>query len=123
MSAQELIAALNAEELLDALQDEREEYTKANENVMQAYIDALIECGEYPKSVTGSRSTHLSMVKGYGVTWHRYSGPLECLHCRTDLKDHVNGPPFKREIGIYSTALDRTTGYKCPDCDQMISER
>lgn len=42
--------------------------------------------------------------------------PLACPHCKADLRDHVNGPPFKREIGQYDRDRDRTVAWVCPDC-------
>lgn len=111
--------------LLAALADERDKYTESDKEVMQGYVDALIECGEYPSELTPvlvkQGTTHLRMVIAYGADWHRWREPLECPHCTTDLRNHESGPPFKREIGIYNMALDRTTGILCPDCDQMIS--
>jgi hypothetical protein len=115
---------MNAMELIDALKAERAKFTKADKDVMQGYIDALIECGEYPAELTPvmakQGTTHLRMVEGYGADWHRYSGPLECRHCKADLRNHESGPPFKREIGISDRLLDRITGYKCPDCGEML---
>jgi len=86
---------------------------------MQALIDELVERGYYPpKTVTGQHI--LSMVRGYGVEWHKWRGPLDCKACKVDLRDHENGPPFKREIGIYDSDRDRTTYFRCPDCGARL---
>lgn len=116
-----------ADRLLVLLEEERAKFGNANKELMQAFVDALIEYGEYPSELTPvmvkQGITHLEMVEGYGAEWHRWREPLECPHCATDLCARESGPPFKREIGIYSRELDRTTGFKCPDCDEMVSER
>ncbi len=49
-----------------------------------------------------------------GLCW---KSPVECPHCKCDLRDHKNGVPFKRTIGVYSREQDRTTHWKCPDCE------
>jgi hypothetical protein len=108
---------MNATELLAALEKERQKYTKSDPLVMWEYIDALIACGEYPKELVIVGSAHIHMVENYGVYWHRFKGVLECPHCDVDLRDHKNGPPFKRTIGVYSRALDRTVAWRCPDCN------
>jgi len=107
----------DATQLLAALKEEREKFEKADTAVMQGYVDALIECGEYPKEVNPRmKATHLSMVEGWGAYWHQWKGKLECPTCGADFRDLVNGPPGKREISIYSRARDRTVAQRCPDC-------
>lgn len=48
-----------------------------------------------------------------GLHWR---GVLECPECRADLRDHKNGVPGMRTIGIYSREQDRTVRWQCPDC-------
>lgn len=53
--------------------------------------------------------------------------PLTCPACKADLRgdeiplrwrtDYGGATHFCRAIGIYSTELDRTTHWKCPDCN------
>lgn len=57
-------------------------------------------------------------VENYGAYWHRWSGLLECEHCHADLRDHVNGPTFRRAIG--RVERDRVVGWECPDCGKEI---
>jgi hypothetical protein len=47
----------------------------------------------------------------------RWTGRITCPHCEADLRDHHNGIPYKRSIGMYSREQDRTTHWKCPDCE------
>ncbi len=56
------------------------------------------------------------MAEFWGEDWAIFKGPLECPHCHADLRDHENGPPFKREIGI--DINDRIAYWRCPDCSQ-----
>ena len=118
------LAALDKEpkSLLAALDKERNKFDRSDSAKMQEIIDQLIENGTYPFStwMLENGSTHLSMVEGYGAMWFQWSAPLNCPHCGTDLRDHVHGPPFKREIGIEGM-YDRVDYYKCPDCGQKIS--
>ncbi len=57
----------------------------------------------------------------YGPDHDKWREPLECPHCKADLRDHKAGPPFKREIGQYSLERDMTVGYQCPDCGKWWS--
>lgn len=112
---------LTDEALLDALDAERGKATQADVRVMRDMINALIVRGIYPKDpVKENPSTVESMVIGYGARWFQWRGPFACPHCKTDLRDHAHGPPFKREIGIHDPELDRTTGFVCPDCSKPL---
>jgi len=87
-----------------------EEYTKL--------IVEMIEAGVYPHTKVSSKIGIQKMVEGYGAYWFEYDAPHICPHCRSDLRDLENGPPFKREISNYSRELDRTVYYTCPDCQK-----
>jgi rubredoxin len=52
----------------------------------------------------------------YGPNWDTFTGACECPSCRADLRDLEAGPPFKRTIGVYDDAIDKTTAWRCPDC-------
>ncbi len=87
---------------------------------MDQMIEQLIARGVYSaKPQEGNPSTTKRMVECYGATWHIYRQPLECPHCKTDLRDMRAGPPFKREIGI--EANDRVSHFECPDCQKTIT--
>jgi len=45
-------------------------------------------------------------------------GTVECPHCKADLRDQVNGPPYKRTIARYCRDRDRTVAWICPDCEK-----
>lgn len=108
---------MSAEELLIALSEERAKFTKSDDDKMRYLISKLIEMGEYPaETAEGNPNTVWGMVDGWGAYWHRWSGVLECPHCGADLRNHESGPPFRRQIGMYSRKRDRTMGWKCPDC-------
>ena len=86
---------------------------------MVVLVEELVRRGHYPeKTVTGT--SVLTMVENYGVYWNQWAAPHQCRNCKADLRDHEHGPPFKREIGIYDTAIDRTTYYRCPDCQGRL---
>src|SRR5574340_130842 len=61
------------------------------------------------ETVEGNPNSVWSMVGGWGARWHEWRPPFECPHCKADLRDHRTGPPFKREVGRYDMARDRTT--------------
>lgn len=51
--------------------------------------------------------------------------PTNCPHCNTNLLGapipkeyliHCDSMYFKREIGVYDMARDRTVLFRCPDC-------
>ncbi len=110
------------ERLLDELDAERSKFTKANKQKMREVVDQLVTAGIYP--ITPAMEKHgydaMKMVDSYGARWHIWSEPLKCPNCSTDLRDHAVGPPFKREISVYSRELDRTIHFKCPDCGEVI---
>lgn len=89
-------------------------------NQMREICDELIERKVYPKYSSNSKYSALEMVKFYGVDWYLYKNPIKCPHCNSDLRDLKNGPPFKREIGIYDLEQDRTIYHQCPDCNKKI---
>lgn len=101
------------EQVLDALDEERRRFDRADKGLMQHYIDALVERGVYPReTVSGNPNSVRAMVEGYGARWHLWREPLACPHCGADLRNHVTGPPYKREI-----VHERERWVKeCPDC-------
>ena len=104
--------------LLDELDELRSKFsTQTNDDKrrMKAIIEVLIDTGVYTFTPQAEKMGIASMVECYGSRWHEYAGILECPHCHCDLRDLENGPPYKREIGIY--LWDRSAFYKCPDCD------
>lgn len=112
-----------SEEILAQLKEEREKFAKCDKDVMQGFVDLLVTLGVYPKSTPAMEKhgyTHLQMVESWGTDWHEWRDPLSCPHCDTDWRDQEAGPPFKREIGIYLPAQDRTVAWKCPDCGEEI---
>jgi hypothetical protein len=81
-------------------------------------VKVLVDLKHWPaKNKTGRYSAY-RMWEGYGPYWNVYEGPLECRHCKADLRNHESGPPFKREIGQVEN--DRCTHYVCPDCNKAI---
>ena len=112
---------LSNDALLDALDEEREKFTKSDLARMGTMVGELIRRGVYPaETVEGNPNNVLTMVSGWGARWHEWREPLTCPHCKTDLRDHRTGPPFKREIGHYDRNRDRTTSFSCPDCGNDI---
>lgn len=122
---------LSDDQLLDALDEEWQKFDRSDPNVMRDMIGVLILRGVYPKEHFRIESDHPvhprkmgtsaeAMVNGYGARWHIFRGPLECPRCGADLRS-PEGPPFKREIGMYDQGLDRTTHFVCPDCKERLS--
>lgn len=86
---------------------------------MRELCDFLVEAGHYPKeSVRGVPA--FDMMNNYGVCWNEYDEPHSCRHCGADLCDRVNGPPFKREIGMINRGEDGPHRYACPQCDGTV---
>ena len=120
--------SLLTEFLLDRLDEERSKFSNANEAVMVKIVEELVRRDEYREPIgTPHEVKHfvplesiLKAVWGYGARWHRYREPLRCPLCLTDLRDHENGPPFKREIGRIER--DRVAGWNCPDCGKEMSK-
>lgn len=108
---------MTAEEVMAELKAEREKYTTSDKAKMQQLCQTLVDMGVYP-AVSGIGYEPLKMVECWGVDWHEYSGILECRHCGADMRDHKNGPPFKREIGIIEN--DNCNSFMCPDCSKTI---
>ena len=112
--------------LLAKMDDKQVDWLKMDEHKarMCVLIDLLIKEGVYPRRKTPAMRKHgwtpYDMCDNYGVLWAFYKGPLKCKHCKKSLRDVKLGPPFKREVGIYDTAQDRTTHYMCPDCKGRI---
>ena len=108
--------------LLSQLKEERE-FTKSDKDIMQGFVDLLVTLGVYPESTPAMENhgyTHLQMVESWGAHWHEWREPLSCPSCGSDWRDQESGPPFKREIGIYSQGQDRTAAWKCPDCGEEM---
>lgn len=108
---------LDNEQLLKELDTERSRRF-SDEAKMKAMIGELITRGVYPKETVPGNPTKdiYRMVSGYGVYWFQWREPLNCWHCKADLRNLESGPPFKREIGRYDDRLDRTVYTTCPDC-------
>jgi hypothetical protein len=103
--------------LLDALDEERGKFDRADRIRMMHMVTELIARGVYPtETVPGNPNTVSTMVDGYGARWFLWREPLRCPHCGADLREHVTGPPYKREIAMYDQEADVTTGFFCPDC-------
>jgi len=113
-----MFEGLKDDEVLDALDAEREKFTECDETLMQAMVKELITRGVYPEeTIEGNPNTVWQMVKGWGARWFEWKGgKSECPKCGADLLDRKTGPPFQRVIGIYDRHLDRTVGWRCPDC-------
>lgn len=104
-------------DLLKMLADERGKFTRSDKVVMSELISELQSRGVYPQdTVPGNPNSVVTMVECWGAYWHEWSGQLSCPHCHVDLRDQNTGPPFKREIAVYSRERDRTTHYSCPSC-------
>lgn len=94
-------------------------FPEVDEAKLHQLIDEAICRDLYPKeTVSGNANTVFEMVRGYGARWFEWRGSLQCPYCEVDLRDHEHGPPFKREVGIYSQSQDRTVGFQCPDCQK-----
>jgi hypothetical protein len=107
-----------AEQLLEELREERNKFEAQNLR-MQELVDTLVELGVYPTNTPAQQKfgyTPMNMVQNWGVDWYRWEEPHQCPHCEADLRDHTNGPPFKREIGQYDQGVDRVTAWRCPEC-------
>lgn len=109
--------------LLNQLKAERGKFTNSDEKVMQELIDELVTLGVYPKEPTKAMKdcgySILKMVNCWGVDWFEYKEPFECPTCKADLRS-VEGPPFKREIGMSDWELDSVVDFVCPDCYRSI---
>ncbi len=118
---------MDTEKLLDELDQERQKFTRSDKEKMKEMVDLLVSAGIYPpmnEKMAKQGSTHLSMVESYGARWHVYDSPLECPHCKADLRNHESGPPFKREIGIEVRGFyDGVAYYNCPDCGANFSRQ
>jgi hypothetical protein len=116
---------IDIEQLLDQLDNERRKFTQADEEVIQRLVNKLIELGVYPTTSTMTKYGYSirDMVDGWGARWHIWSEPLACPKCKADWRDLESGPPFKREIGIYSDYTDSTIALYCPDCRAEFSRR
>jgi hypothetical protein len=112
-----ILANITDDELLEALKDERELFTRSSKAVMKVMIDELIRRKVYPANTPeGNPNDIYTMVSGWGAYWHIWKGTLECPHCKADLRDHKMGPPGLRQIGMVDRGLDRITHWVCPDC-------
>jgi hypothetical protein len=108
-------------DLLIILDEEWNKFCDSNPETMEAIVDELVKREVY--SITPIMKekgwTALQMVENYGANWHIYAKPLTCPYCKTDLRDPM-GPPFKREIGQYDQAKDRTICFLCPNCQNIV---
>lgn len=108
------------ERLLKDLEEERAKFVTSSPSKINALINELINRGVYPRSTCPRNpNTVHDMVSGWGAKWHLWKEPLQCPHCKVDLRNQETGPPFKREIVI--SINDRMTHYECPDCHKHIS--
>jgi len=111
------VADANIEDLILAVDDLRKSCGDYNEEKIKldVIIQELVDRSEYPATDKSGRYPAQKMVDMYGALWHMYRGPHNCPHCDADLRDHENGVPYKREIGIYTN--DLTVAWQCPDCE------
>ena len=104
--------------LFEKIDAERRLYARfwpPNETKLKRLVEEAQQLGFYPQDTPeGNPSTVLQMVKGYGANWNTWKGPFSCPHCKADLRNHVTGAPFKREIGHIEQ--DRVSYWSCPDC-------
>lgn len=136
MTVLTLLSEFDTELLLDRLDEERRQFSNADDAVIRSLVEELVRRDEYREptptplasegaGVPGFGTPHevkpfvplesiLKAVWGYGARWHRFREPQECPKCRANLRDHDNGPPFKREVGRVEN--DRITEWSCPDC-------
>ena len=116
------ISDMTHEGLLVALNAERRKFTKSDKDLMHKMVDELISRGVYP-ATTQTGMTPFQMVDGWGAYWHVWehdlTDTLDCPHCKADLRDHKNGPPFTRKIGISNR--DSVYAWECPDCKKRWS--
>lgn len=108
--------------LLKELKEEREKFTKANDEKMEHLVALLVLAGVYP-AISNTGFDALAMVNGWGAYWHQWSEPLQCPECKADLRDHVVGPPFKREIQVIPNRTQEGRYYiECPDCKCKLGQ-
>jgi hypothetical protein len=116
-AVQAILNTADNDQLLQALNDERELFTKSNKEVMRVMIDELIRRKVYPETTPEENPNDVyRMVSGWGAYWHIWKGILECPHCKADLRDHKMGPPGLRQIGMVDRGRDTVTHWVCPDC-------
>lgn len=120
-------ARMSDQAVLDALESVRHRICAPKDEQLQkktvgSMTEELVKRGVYPKeTVPGNPNTVEQMVTYWGAFWHIWEGVLECPHCKEDLRCHRTGPPFKREIGHYDRATDRTQWFSCPACNGNIA--
>jgi hypothetical protein len=86
---------LTNEQLLHHLDQERQKFSTADEDLIKAMIDELIAREVYPKeTVPGNPNTVHQMVAGWGAYWYQWNGRFTCPCCGADLRNKVTGPPF-----------------------------
>lgn len=112
---------MNTDQLLQEVDQERRKFTSCDKDKLANLVQQLVDAGVYP-AISKIGEPALKMVEGWGARWHEWREPLECPCCHSDLRSHEHGPPFKREIGMYSREQDRTTSFVCPDCGGTIWE-
>ena len=110
-------------DLLIKLAKERQKFIYDNEK-MRLLVVELVKAGTYPQKPTSVMKKQgrsiLDMGLTWGVLWCCWDEPLTCPNCKGDLRNCKDGPPFKREIGIYDVTQDRTSYFMCPDCKGRI---
>ncbi len=119
---------LDTEFLLDRLDEETKKFSMANVEVSRKLVEELVRRDEYREPIGTPHeikpfvplASIIRAVEHYGSRWHRFVEPHECPHCKADLRDHDNGPPFKREVGRIER--DRVVGWNCPDCGKALSK-
>jgi rubredoxin len=111
-------------DFLQELREERGKFSGSDESLMQRLIEGLVNKGIYPSEPTGAMKkmgySILDMVKSWGVDWYQYDDPLECPHCKANLRNEEDGPPFKREIAMSDFFLDVVVDYVCPECYKSL---
>lgn len=122
MTVLTLLSEFDTELLLDRLDEEKRQFSKADAAVVRSLLEELVRRGEYREPIGTPHEVRPFVplasiekaVDNYGARWHRFRAPHECPKCKADLRDHWNGPPFKREVA--HVAYDRISEWSCPDC-------
>lgn len=112
-----LVTSTN-DHLVELLGEERSKFTQSDKSLMSSLIQLLIIREVYPTEWNGKPINVEQRVSGWGADWYKWTGLLNCPHCNADLRAQESGPPFMRTIAVYDRMQDRTTHYKCPDCNQ-----
>ncbi len=112
-----MVESKSVEDLLEDVRKERLKFTLADNSNLNKLVAELVAIGEYPaESKMGVPAQ--KMVQYYGAYWHKYKEPFECRHCKGELRDLENGPPFKLEIGMIEN--DSCAFFFCPHCRETL---